>query len=594
MLTTLMCMILLCGCWDKEPEYGAPMTLRMTGVAGYPDLDPNLEFGLFVGVPIGADNVKFNVSQNGRVVPEKELKWAFDQTSVSRFFAYSPYDKSYTGQDIVSVSVPTDQTTAEKMLRGNLLTALVSGDPKDKAVELQAKHAMTAMVLSFDNRTGERITSVRAGRFLNEGSLDLITGSIKAVKQTDLISAIRCPDDEDSFCFIYIPQNVTPYFEVTLESGKVIVYDIPSQTTSRISEYPGTVVYLRNIQITESTGAVNMISDVSISLYPWITNGVPVTPSGSPYMSLADLKNVVPDKDGIFTVNLNKVTVTAVDRTNPLMSGLVIEDSTRAIHVWTAGNTTLEVGNTIVGPIAGIIDKPSDSEFNISYFYTANATIGKTKVLPSTEGTFAGLADMQDEMEFRRTVFRNVTLKDCFNGGNAVFVQDTVQVNVICQNVDIKLTAGVKGDLTGFPVRTANGVAIMIYDESQLMWLRKDAVDNVFTRCDRYGLYDLSNPDTAVYVMNAAENDLQCGLGFVSATSWAMQVTDMHNAESHYFLVYDCPTIPLMGHEYTIVLSVQGNSTLKSTTMYMECVKCNEDYVWFVDRSGKTGLIMGL
>ena len=109
--------MLLSGCKDDKPKYGAPMTVKVFGVTGRLDLEPGSQLGLTVSDPVDADNVRLTVSDKGQIIPEKEIKWGYDQSSSSRFFAYYPYDASYSGQETVTVKTPADQSTAQKMLK---------------------------------------------------------------------------------------------------------------------------------------------------------------------------------------------------------------------------------------------------------------------------------------------------------------------------------------------------------------------------------------------------------------------------------------------------------------------------------------------
>ena len=270
-LTAAACIMVLSGCKDDKPKYGAPMNVNVFGVTGRSNLDPDLKLGLFVGDPVGVDNVAMTVSSGGMAVPEKDIKWAFDQSRSSRFLAYAPYDVSFTGQESVTVSVPADQSTAEKMLEGNLLLGITSGGPKETAVNIKLQHAMTAMTVTIDNRSGSKIESLSVSGFMGTGQLNLITGNLKATDDKQAITPMRSPYDENSFGFIYIPQDVTPYFNVTLASGKKILFTYDNYC----HEYPGCIIRMK-LQIDESTPEVNLLELSGVSLSQWIQNGVPL------------------------------------------------------------------------------------------------------------------------------------------------------------------------------------------------------------------------------------------------------------------------------------------------------------------------------
>ena len=585
------CIILmLVGCKDDKPRYGAPLTVRVYGVAGNARLDPELTLGLFVDEPVGADNVPFTVSSNGTILTRQEVRWGFDQSSASRFFAYAPYDESYTGQELVTVTVPADQSTSEKMLRGNLLTAISSGGPKDGALTLRLQHALTAMTVTFDNRSGQDISSLAVSGFMMEGSLNLVTGVLTATGGKQLITPLRSPYDNNTFCFIYPPQDVTPVFTVTLSSGKTMAFTFDNYC----HEYTGKVLRM-SVQIDESTPEINILPFNGVSMTQWSTNGVPQFPEPSNYITLSELKNVEtdPKEDNFFAAYIKKVTVTAVDDTSPYVQGVILEDESKALHVWTHRDCKLKVGNTIVGPVMGLMERPSADELYISMFYTSYATVSKTDSLPCTQGSFSRIADNIDDWEYRRMKFNDVVLKERFLDGRAVFMQDSVCISVICPGIDVELSPGVSGDLIGFPVRSGNDICLMVYDAGQLDGFTKAAADNAFCSSDRYGLYDISASDTAIYMMDGQDRDIQYSIRRYGG-GCSMQLADTRNSLVHYFYIYDCPGSPVAGHEYKVAFNVSGNSGLTGKTMYMECVKVQDGTAWLVDRAGTNGLVLAL
>lgn len=589
-LLVVGCILTLWSCKDDKPQYGAPMNLKVLGVTGRADLEQGLKLGLFVGEPVNADNEPLTVSENGLVTSDNDIKWAFDQSQSSRFFVYAPYDESFKGQETVTITTPTDQRSKEWLLEGNLMTGIASGGPKESSVIMRLKHAMTAMTVSFDNRTGYKIDALSVSGFMTEGKLNLITGTLTATGEPRPILPLRSPFDDNAFTFIYIPQNTTPVFTVTLSSGKTIAitYD------NYCHEYPGSVIKM-NIQLDESTPKANILELSGVNISQWTTNGVPSFAQVTEYINLADLKNVQPDENenGFFSAYLNKVTVTAVDRTSDDILGVILEDSTCAIHVWTYYDSPLKEGNTIVGPVLGLMDKPSSEEFHISHFYTAYATIDKTSELPLTEGNFSDLASNIGQWEYRRMLFRNVTLESGFESDRAVLRQDTTRVSVICPDVEVLLAEGASGDITGFPVRSGSDIMIMVYDASVFDAFSKEPVENVLTRDSIYGLYDMTTPDTTVYVMSGEGMELQYSIRLFDYGR-TMQVADTRNGEVYLFLVYDCTGIPVTGHDYRVAFNAMGISDKKGVTLMMECIKVENDTAWLIDKKRKYGLILAL
>ena len=584
----ICCALVVCGCDDDKPKYGAPMNVKVYGVNGRTDLVQNLRLGLFVDNPIGADNVPMTVSENGYATPDREVRWGFDQSRASRFFAYAPYDASYSGQDFVSVTVPSDQSTVEKMLSANYLVSTASADPGTSNVTMKLEHAMTAMTVTFDNRTGERIKELKVHGFMSMGRLNFVTGTISATGANHIITPLRMEYDENSFMFIYFPQDVTPVFIATLESGKTIsvTYD------NYCHVYPGRIIRF-DVQLDANMPEANILPLSGVSMNIWESSGAPSGPVPFEYIDLAGLKDVEPDPDdnNFFYAYLNKVTVTAVDNSNPDVYGVVLEDTSKAVFVW-AYDASLKVGNTISGPVLGLMEKPSENEFHISNFLTVYATVGKTDVLPLTQGSFADLADNMDKLEYRRMEFKNVTVKKSFINDMAVCEQDGVEMNIVCPDVDIRLAEGVSGDIIGFPVRSGSDIYIMVYDSNVFSTFEKAYSGDAFTRQDVYGLYDLSGVDTAAYCMDYS--DLQYSVRLSPSMGRSMQVTDMHNGVSHVFFIYDCVSGPVGGHVYTVAFNAMGNSDIKGTNLQMECVRVIDNTAWLVDRSNNIGLVLAL
>jgi hypothetical protein len=583
------CLLMICGCKDDKPKYGAAINLKVFGVSGKADIASDLKLGLFVDSPVGIDNEPITVSDNGTVLSAKDIKWAFDQSQASRFFVYAPYDESFKKQEFVPVVSPSDQSTKDKMLKGNILVSMSSGDPGQTFVSMKLKHAMTAMTISFDNRTGSRITDVTVSGFMTEGKLNLITGVLSATSGKKVITPLRSAPENDTFSFIYIPQVATPTFNVTLASGRKIVFTY----NNPCNEHPDKIIRM-NIQIDESTPDINILELNGVNTVQWASNGVPEMPAGSHYVNLAGLRNVETDpKDhNYFSAFINKVTVTAVDRTDKDYLGVILEDESKAIHVWTNPGTVLEVGNTVVGEVWGYMEKPSGDELYITNFYTRYATVAKTDSLPCTQGSFGALADSIGFWEYRRMIFKDVRLQEAFNGDRGVFAQGVTNISVVCPGMDISLAEGIRGDLIGFPVRNGSDVMIMVYDESQFDSFTKYNADNAFTRCSKYGLYDLQ-PDTALFVMKGADMEYQYSVRCFDYGR-TLQTSDTRNGEVYMFLMYDCTDKPIVGHEYETAYNVMCNSGEKGSTMFMECVKVDDNTAWLVDRSGKHGLILAL
>ena len=590
--------LIMCGCKDSKPELGAPVTVRVMGVDGRTDLDPGLMIGLYVGDPVNVSNVPMTVNEQGFAMPDRELRWKFDQKSDARFFAYAPYDASLSGTDAVTMDFPVDQSTANGFMWANMLTAEVSASPKSTYVNLKMEHAMTAMTVSFDNRTGQNITSLTATGFQTEARLDILTGSLSGTGGKSPIIPLRSPDGSDSFCFLYPPQDVEPVFKVGFESGQTITVTYENYC----HKYAGKIIRMGTVKLTESmlndpNQNIQILPLNGISITQWSESGIPAFNVVNEYITLSQLDRVEPDANdnNFFSAYLKKVTVTAVDNTNPQSAGLILEDSTRAIHVWANEKSTLTVGNTVVGPVLGYMDKTQDGEIYISNFLASYATVSKTDTLPCTEVTVSQIrAVPRQRYEYRRVLLRDVFLKSGFQYDMAVFVQGSNEFSVVCQGMNTEMADGSKGNLIGFPVWSGDDLTLMVYDKEQFNKFSKDPIENVLTSRTEYGLYYISSmPDTAYYSFEGYQRGLQFVSG-VYKNGRSLQVTSPAAGYSRFVYIYDCSDVPVLGHTYTVSFNLIGNSAESGGTVSMECVKADDERAWFIDKSSTKGLVLPL
>ena len=591
------CLLMMYGCKDDKPQFGASMNIKILGVTGKSNLTPGLKLGLYAGEPVGAENVLFTVADNSMVQSETDLKWAFDQSQSSRFFVYAPYKEEYTGKETVEITIPTDQTTKEKLLNCNYLLGLASGAPNQGAVTIKLQHAMTAMIVSFDNRSGDKIESIDITGFQTKAKLNTVTGTLTVAGERGVIKPYRIADDENTFMFLYVPQDATPVFNLKMSSGKSIAYTFDNSC----HEYPGRIIKMTGIRIEEKTTDANILSLSGLNLTQWTSNGLPESAVIYPYVDLAGIGKVDTDKGNynFFEAYLKKVTITSVDRTDPEVYGVILEDESKAIHVWTYPNENLDkfkVGATITGRVLGYMEKPSGDEFKITYLYTYYSTFGKSDTLPRTEGTFGALASKIGDWEYRRMEFKDVTVKKSFEGDMAVFVQGEDTAIVVCPEWESNLTPGTQGDLIGFPVRLGSEIQIMVYEPEQLESFTKTGIDSkyaVFASDSIYGFFDISNTDVAVNCLNGPDAELQYSFGYGNSARYT-QFTDTKNGSSIFCYIYDCPELPVPGHEYKVAFNAHGNCELEGKTLFMECIKTEGNTSWFVDRVNNYGLRLAL
>ena len=274
------CMVLVLGsCEERIPKYGTPMNVRVYGVSGKPDLTPGLKLGLYVGEPVGAENVPMTVAANGMGKLDKEVKWLFNQSSSARFFVYSPYDASYSGQQSLDMLFPTDQSTEEKFLSANLLTGTVSGTPKQTSVDMKLTHSMTAMSVSFENRTDDKIKSMKVTGLMSEGIVDIATCEVEATGASCDITPLHSSDGSDAFCFLFVPQEGTPTFNLEMESGKhiIITFDAPfPKNAGKVIRKEG--VILRPNMLTDDNQNIQTLPMEGSNITQWPENGIPAFP----------------------------------------------------------------------------------------------------------------------------------------------------------------------------------------------------------------------------------------------------------------------------------------------------------------------------
>jgi hypothetical protein len=270
--------LMLGGCKEAQPDLGAPISVRVYGVSGKKDLTPGLKLGLYVGEPIGVYNVPMTVSADGVGMLDREVNWKFNQSSSSGFFVYTPYDPSYSGQQPI-IELPTDQSTEDKFLSANMLTGLASGSRRQTTVDLTLAHAMTAMSVSFENKTGEIIRSISVTGLISEGILDIETGGIEATGASDSITPLHSSDGSDAYCFLYVPQEGKPMLNIEMESGKsiTITFDAPfPKNAGKVIRKEG--IILRENMLSDGEQNIQILPMEGANITEWPENGVPDFP----------------------------------------------------------------------------------------------------------------------------------------------------------------------------------------------------------------------------------------------------------------------------------------------------------------------------
>ena len=137
-----------------------------------------------------------------------------------------------------------------------------------------------------------------------------------------MIKPYRIADDENTFMFLYVPQDATPVFNLKMSSGKSIAYTFDNSC----HEYPGRIIKMTGIRIEEKTTDANILSLSGLNLTQWTSNGLPESAVIYPYVDLAGIGKVDTDEGNynFFEAYLKKVTITSVDRTDPEVSSYAV------------------------------------------------------------------------------------------------------------------------------------------------------------------------------------------------------------------------------------------------------------------------------
>lgn len=585
---------MLSACNDK-PDTGSPLSpFIVLGPSGNFFYDSGIKMGLFADHPVNADNAPFYVGVEGKMRLDNTVYWGYNQAQATRFMAYAPYDPAYSGQESVSLQIPVDQSSMENFEKANILIGTVAANPSSTGVKINMQHVMSAMVFTFDNRTGDSIVSVEVSGLVTQGTFDLVAGKIEKGTFKERVIPYQKPNGGNTYCIAYIPQEFTPIFRVTLASGTKLNITFNNGCNS----YPGMIITMPDIILTESVYEPLVHDGVilelkGVSLRKWTTDCLPSMTALEDYINLADLVNVKtnPKDNNFFHAYLNKVTVTACnfDSKVPLA---ILEDSTKAIKVWMNSQSGVIDGTTITGPIMGYMNKTSEGSFYISSFYTDYATLGQARTMPCTEGSFESLEGKMDSLEYRRMMFRNVTLKELTAPGIAVFSQNGVDIEATLYCEEPVVMEGTHGNLIAFPTMETGKLSLMVFDNEQFESFSKDYPEGRFMEISAPGLYEIQS-DTVIGKTPQDAGDCQFSVTkhrtyLSSQTSWTISNVAVTSC------IYDCNGTPALGRGYTVAYCVMGHTEQSGLTKLMQCVKVTQENAWFVDESGINGLIIAL
>lgn len=211
---------------EQKPDEGGEGTaspISFAKVEVGEDFPPvELLFGLTIGEPINVSNVKLIVDENGNIKPERELYWGEGQTAPSTFTAYFPYDASYTDKAVNVFTVKSDQSTEEKFIMSNLMTATTTASPSTRAVSLNFSNKMAGLDMWFDNRTGKTIKEVYVSSVYTAVNLDMASGECETITSnpTDVkMCKPTASGTSDYYCAIIPVQTSTLTLRVVYTDG---------------------------------------------------------------------------------------------------------------------------------------------------------------------------------------------------------------------------------------------------------------------------------------------------------------------------------------------------------------------------------------
>ncbi len=581
--------LLAAGCRDsrngKSGKTGTPVSLKVFGVSGMVVQD-GTAVGVTAGYPIEAYNLECKVAGKGLLTSERDFNWGYDQSSNSVFLAYSPYNAGYTEDQQPAVfKMETDQSTEKGFAAANLMVGMTSGNPQTRSLSINMKHVMCAMQVNFDNRTDDEIAGVTVAGLIVDGKLDLLTGSLTASGVTGLITPMKSPAGDDTYCFLFIPQSSTPRYSITMKSGKkyTFTYSTP------ISPYPGKVMHKSDIIISDDTPEANILDDYTAGLSAWNTDGMPDFPQSGPRVDLLHMKDITTDEDGYFSAYLKPVTVTHTERIGDGPMGVILEDESMARFIWLYPGTEVEVGCRVSGFVQGYMSSTPDGELTVSYLYLEDASVSEPNAtLPLQEGTFGSVNDRIDSLSYRRMLFRDVTLTQAFEGDRAQFSQGGVTLPVICPAGGPAMSVGTSGDLTGFPAYVGNTPSIMVYDPESFSTVNRADSAGAFGSIAVTGVYDLSNPELPAALISdsgSIQTSFRTSPDYVS-----MQWADFDAGRAVIVANYEYDYQP--GHIYETYLGTNGDVELPHGSFLTTCVKLSGGMVWLVDETSRLGFII--
>ena len=222
-------------------------------------------FGIFAMDPIASINVQ--ASQIGNtLVPNIDIKWAYNQKEASDFVAYCPYNEGFKNVD-ASFSVLKDQRSAESVERSDLQAGRATGTP-GKPVAFVLKHCLSRLVASVTCEDAtEKVTEVTFGDLVIEAKADLSTSLIVAGSAVGKIQTCPSSGGKD-FVAIIVPQSVKLPIVVKTNKGRSLTFNDTAKTT-----YESGYSYVATITVPKEEAPQPSELTFKVSIADWADDG---------------------------------------------------------------------------------------------------------------------------------------------------------------------------------------------------------------------------------------------------------------------------------------------------------------------------------
>lgn len=223
-------------CQKNEPTPSKPdskLTLKVSASvynftkATDTAFEENDEIGLYMfkeGAAY-AENHKYTYV-GGALTTATDIAWYEEEDVVADITAYYPYsENAYNGE----FTVNADQSSVELYKASDLLLAFAQSAPTKNTVVLPFKHALSKVVVSFDNQLNEEIANVYFTDLIGKVTLNVNDATVEATGSTGTIKALK--SGENTWQLIVAPQTASPKLAVTTASGKQYTFVLEEEVT---------------------------------------------------------------------------------------------------------------------------------------------------------------------------------------------------------------------------------------------------------------------------------------------------------------------------------------------------------------------------